>query len=62
MGNDAEYILHGLRHEYDSISSEIVLLRDEIKKLRAELALAQKWRDNYKLAYERAIGEKVRGE
>lgn len=32
----------------------------EIEKLRADLRMAEKWRDNYRLAYDRQAGIKVR--
>lgn len=35
---------------------------DEIERLREELYMAEKWRDNYKLALERAMGKAVRGD
>jgi hypothetical protein len=35
---------------------------NEIQRLRAELVFSQKWQKNYKLAYERVMGEKARGE
>lgn len=38
------------------------LAADEIERLRKQLALTEKWRDNYKAAYERARGAKTHSE
>ena len=35
---------------------------DEIERLRAELQMAVKWRDNYKLAFERCQGKETPNE
>ena len=36
----------------EEAADEIERLRSEKRQLQAELALAQKWRDNYKLAFD----------
>lgn len=43
----------------DVIMSEAA---DEIERLRKQLALTEKWRDNYKAALERAKGAKTHSE
>lgn len=53
-----------LRKEYDHFNDDgvgdyevIITAADEIECLRKELRMAKKWRDNYKLAWERATGQ-----
>ena len=41
----------------DDLMRQAVNMYDEIERLRWELELAIKWRDNYKLAWERATGK-----
>ena len=36
---------------------ELTEAADEIERLRAELHMAKKWRDNYKLAFEKSQGK-----
>lgn len=62
----ADDIVAMLRREYDyfnndgvgdyevitTAADEIERLRSEKRQIQAELALAQKWRDNYKLAFD----------
>ena len=59
---DALRELERLRSELEDARLELSSSTDAVKRLEADLAMAVKWRDNYKLAVERATGKAVRGE
>lgn len=43
-----------VRGDYEKTAEFLLgLAADEIERLQAELAMAQKWRDNFKLAFEK---------
>lgn len=55
-------IVDQLRSKYQGQLSICTQAADEIERLRTELHMAEKWRDNYKLAFERCQGTSVRSE
>ena len=52
-----QLVMFSLDDGTDALNKLLGESADEIERLRAELQMAEKWRDNYKLAFEKCQGK-----